>query len=74
MPRLMNTVRTLHVNVARYFVIYQAIEYREKSQTEHREMLEVCRQKNIGAACTFLEQHLQAAADNLIIFLEQKGQ
>ncbi len=74
MPRLMHTVRTLHVNVARYFGIYQAIEYRDISQQEHRDLLSACQRGEIKPACACLTQHLQAAAQSLIIFLEQQSE
>ncbi len=59
MPRLINTVRMLHVNVARYFIIFQAMEYRDKSQKEHRDILAACRQGDIDLACAHLKVHLK---------------
>lgn len=73
MPRLIETVRMLHHNVARYFVIYQALDYRTRSQPEHRALVETCRRKDIPAAIICLENHLRASAQALITVLEQRG-
>lgn len=71
LPRLMDMVRTLHVNVARYFVVYQAMAYRDTSQGEHYAILKACQQQDSETACRYLEQHLSAASIGLINYLEQ---
>lgn len=73
MPRLIETVRMLHHNVARYFVIYQALDYRTRSQPEHRAIVEACRAKDTDAALARLEAHLRASAQALIVVLERRG-
>jgi DNA-binding GntR family transcriptional regulator len=70
MPRLMQTVQTLNTNVARYFTIARAIDYRGKSQREHRDILEACRRREADTARAHLAQHLKSAADVLIAFLK----
>jgi len=71
-PRLMEWVRLLHINVARYLVIFLVgLEYQATSQREHRAILEACRQGQIETAVTLLEQHLQAAANKLVAFLQR---
>jgi DNA-binding GntR family transcriptional regulator len=73
LPRLMEWVKILHANVARYLIIYLAgMDYQVVSQREHREILEACRHGDIEAAAAHLEQHLQCAADHLITFLNQR--
>ena len=73
-PRLMEWVRLLHINVARYLVIFLVgLEYQATSQREHRAILEACRQGQIETAVTLLEQHLQAAANKLVAFLQQRA-
>jgi DNA-binding GntR family transcriptional regulator len=73
LPRLMEWINMLHVNVARYVVVYLAgMEYRAISQQEHREILDACRRGDNMAAQTLLRQHLQAAATQLITFLKQR--
>ncbi len=72
MPMLMNTLRILSVNVARYFVIYQAMSYRKVSQEQHRDILDACRVGDIDSACFYLENHLRSAAKNMVAFLKEQ--
>jgi DNA-binding GntR family transcriptional regulator len=70
MPRLMDWLKTLHTQVARYLVLYLAgMDYQATSQQEHRAILAACRQGDIEAAAAHLEQHLKSAATQLIAFL-----
>jgi DNA-binding GntR family transcriptional regulator len=70
LPRLMSWVSTLHVNVARYMVLYLAgMEYQDRSQQEHRAILAACRQGQVDLASDLLRHHLQSAADQLVTFL-----
>ncbi|MCX6048964.1 MAG: GntR family transcriptional regulator [Chloroflexi bacterium] len=74
LPRLMEWVRILHINVARYLVIFLVgLEYQATSQREHRAILEACRQGQTDIAVTLLEEHLQAAANKLVAFLQQRA-
>lgn len=74
LPRLMGLLETLHTNVARYLVLYLAgLDYQAVSQQEHRAILAACRQGDLQAATTHLEQHLQSAAEQLVKFLEERG-
>lgn len=73
LPRLMEWVKMLHINVARYLVIYLAgMDYQATSQREHWQILEACRRGHIKAATEHLEQHLQSASNQLIAFLQQR--
>lgn len=73
LPRLLEQVKILHIQVARYLIIYLAgLDYQTVSQREHREILEACRQGNIAAAVAGLEQHLRSAADQLMAFLKER--
>lgn len=71
LPRLQRMLRTLYNNVARYFVIYQAVDYSHKSQQEHREILEACQRGRGKLACILLENHLTEAANVLVANLAQ---
>ena len=74
LPRLMEWVRILHINVARYLVIFLVgLEDQATSQREHRAILEACRQGQVETAVMLLEQHLQAAANKLVAFLQQRA-
>jgi DNA-binding GntR family transcriptional regulator len=71
MPRLMETIKTLHINIARYLVLYLAgLKYQNASQQEHRTLLEACRHGNIEKATTTLEDHLRSASSQLTAFLQ----
>jgi DNA-binding GntR family transcriptional regulator len=73
MPRLMDAVKTLHTNIARYLILYLAgMNYQTKSQREHRTLLKACRQGDIKASLTILEDHLHSASSQLVEFLNGK--
>lgn len=73
LPRLLEQVKILHIQVARYLIIYLVgLDYQAASQREHREILEACRRGNLELAVAVLEQHLRAAADQLIAFLKER--
>lgn len=70
LPRLMDIIKTLHTNIARYLVLYLAgMDYQKKSQREHRAILEACRHGNTEKAVTCLEGHLRSASNQLVAFL-----
>jgi DNA-binding GntR family transcriptional regulator len=74
LPRVMETLRALHTNIARYLVLYLAgMEYQKKSQREHRALLQACRAGDVEKAQGILEQHLRSASTHLIQFLNQKN-
>jgi DNA-binding GntR family transcriptional regulator len=72
LPRVMETIRTLHTNIARYLVLYLAgMDYQEKSQREHRALLRACRAGEVEKAQDILEEHLRSASVHLVEFLNQ---
>jgi DNA-binding GntR family transcriptional regulator len=75
LPRVMETIRTLHTSIARYLVLYLAgMEYQKKSQREHRALLQACRAGEVEKAQDILEDHLRSASTHLIKFLNQPPQ
>lgn len=73
LPRLLDWVHTLHVNVARYLVIYLAsLDYQTTSQQEHRTIVTACRHGDIETATKTLQLHLQSASQQLTTFLTQR--
>jgi len=73
LPRVMDTIRTLHSNIARYLVLYLAgMAYQKKSQKEHRAILEACRHGDTEKAVAVLVDHLQGASDHLVAFLNKQ--
>ena len=72
LPRVMETIRTLHTNIARYLVLYLAgMDYQKKSQREHRALLQACRAGDVEKAQAILEEHLRSASTQLIKFLNK---
>lgn len=70
MPRLMNTVKTLHFNISRYLIIYLGgMDFQSRSQAEHRQILEACRQGDVQEAVRILQRHLDSACRELVSFL-----
>jgi len=73
LPRVMDTIKTLHSNIARYLVLYLAgMAYQKKSQKEHRAILEACRHGDTEKALAVLVVHLQGASNHLVAFLNKQ--
>ena len=72
LPRVMETIQTLHTNIARYLVLYLAgMDYQKKSQREHRALLQACRAGEVEKAKDILDGHLRSASTHLIKFLDK---
>jgi DNA-binding GntR family transcriptional regulator len=72
LPRVMETLRTLHTGIARYLVLYLAgMDYQKKSQREHRALLRSCRAGDVEKAEVILEEHLRSASTHLIRYLDK---
>lgn len=70
MPLLLQIIRTLHNNVARYLVIYlDRLAASSVSQQEHWALLKACREKDSELAVRILTRHLRQASDRLVAFL-----
>jgi DNA-binding GntR family transcriptional regulator len=75
LPRVMETLRTLHTNIARYLVLYLAgMDYQKKSQREHHALLKTCRDGEIEKAQNILEEHLRSASTQLVKYLNKQLQ
>ena len=73
LPRLMDTIKTLHTNIARYLVLYLAgMAYQKKSQKEHRAILAACRHGDTEKALAVLVVHLQGASEHLVAYLNKQ--
>lgn len=60
--KLLDMIRVLHNNVARYLIFYlDQMNYREFSHQEHVDLLMACREKNITKAKRILKKHIQSA-------------
>jgi DNA-binding GntR family transcriptional regulator len=72
LSRVMETLRTLHTNIARYLVLYLAgMDYQKKSQREHNALLQACRAGEVEKAIDILDGHLRSASTHLIKFLKK---
>ena len=61
--KLLDMIRVLHNNVARYLIFYlDQMNYREFSHQEHVDLLMACREKNITKAKRILKKHIQSAS------------
>jgi len=69
MPRLLNTIETLHNNVTRYLIIYlDRLSAQDISQKEHLAIFNACLKRNIDAATKQLTNHLRKASKRLVAF------
>lgn len=73
MPRLLDEIRALHVNVQRYVVVYLAasVDYHSKAQRQHRVILKACQRGNADAAADQLATHLRQAARKMTTLLKK---
>ncbi len=67
MLRLLDTVTSLNANVTRYVTLsgWWDLDYLSKPQREHWQILDYCKQKEIGLALNLLELHLGAPIAHL---------
>jgi len=73
-PRLLSIIKSLHVNCDRYVRVQMAqMDYHERSQKEHYQLLDACRQRDIKAAVRLLKRHIDTAGEQLVTYLQQKA-
>jgi DNA-binding GntR family transcriptional regulator len=72
-PRLLSLITAFHRNVDRYLRMEMVVlQYKERSQQEHRRILEACQQRDTTTAVTLLTQHIEAAGALLVTYLSQQ--
>ena len=72
-PKLLALIRNLHDNVSRYMRLYlDTLNFQEKSQNEHRALIEACRTGDGPAARDLLRGHLTAAREQLVQYLRER--
>ncbi|NJO72314.1 MAG: GntR family transcriptional regulator [Leptolyngbyaceae cyanobacterium RM1_406_9] len=70
-PRLLSLIKTLHTNIDRYIRLQMAkMNYLEKSQHEHQQLLEACRKGDSKAAVRLLKRHIETAGEQLVAYLQ----
>jgi DNA-binding GntR family transcriptional regulator len=73
--RLLSLITALHRNVDRYLRMEMVVlAYKERSQQEHRLILEACQQRDSSTAVTLLTQHIEVAGELLVRYLQQRNQ
>jgi DNA-binding GntR family transcriptional regulator len=71
MPRVLSILEPLHLNVARYLVLYlKELGFQTRSQEEHYTILDACKARDVAEALRLLKQHLESASSSLVKFLE----
>jgi len=70
-PRAMRILQNLHRHADRYtrLELKMAQRTNERHRQEHRDLVELCAQRNIDAAADFLRVHIMATLDDLMAFL-----
>lgn len=71
-PKLLSLIHNMHNNVERYMRLYlSTMNYQEKSQREHRLLLNACAQRDTEAAQQLLRRHMTEASANLGRYLSR---
>lgn len=72
-PRLLSMVKTLHINIDRYIRLQMAkMNYLEKSQQEHQQILDACRKRDSKTAVRLLKRHIETAGEQLVAYLQNE--
>src|SRR5580693_10174291 len=72
-PRFMAIIRNVNNNGERYTRLQLYLTHGVKrANEEHHRILELCRQRDVAAACELLRQHIRYAGESLKQALEQK--
>jgi DNA-binding GntR family transcriptional regulator len=72
-PHFMSIIRQINNNGERYtgLQLYLTRAF-ERAKKEHRQLLQLCRARDVEAACLLLKQHIQTAGRTLKETLEQR--
>lgn len=70
MPRVMTMLQNLNNNVARYFSIYDTLNYHDEPQMAHRAILAACMARDVAGASALLEEHLKTSVRYLRDYLK----
>jgi len=72
-PRFMAIIRNVNNSGERYTRLQLYLTHGVKrANEEHHQILDLCRQRNVTAACSLLRRHIQYAGESLKQALEQK--
>jgi len=71
--KLIEMIAPLHANVERYMMLYLVdMKYHSTSQSEHRLILQACKNKNGKLASDILKAHLGLASEHLTEYLKRR--
>ncbi|MDF5728693.1 MAG: GntR family transcriptional regulator, partial [Rhizonema sp. PD38] len=71
-PRLLTMIKNLHINIDRYVRLQMAqMDYLERSQKEHYQLLDACRHRDTKAAVKLLKRHIDTAGEQLVAYLQK---
>jgi DNA-binding GntR family transcriptional regulator len=72
-PRFMAIIRNVNNSGERYTRLQLYLTHRiERANREHHRILELCRERDLGAACKLLREHIQHAGESLKQVLEER--
>jgi DNA-binding GntR family transcriptional regulator len=70
--RTLNMISTLRLNFERYLrFTWEETHHLEQSQREHREILRLCRNRDVSGACSLLQSHIRGTGALLVQRLKQ---
>src|SRR5450755_36484 len=72
-PHFMSIIRNVNHNGERYTRLQLYLTHgMKRANEEHHQILELCRKRQVGAACKLLRQHIQHAGQSLKQVLEER--
>jgi DNA-binding GntR family transcriptional regulator len=73
LPHFMSIIRNVNHNGERYTRLQLYLTHgMKRANEEHHQILELCRKRQVGAACKLLRQHIQHAGQSLKQVLEER--
>lgn len=74
-PRTMRVLQNLHRNADRYLRLQLKLTQHnnERAREEHKRLVDLCESRDSIEACRLLSEHILAARDDLIAFLEARA-
>jgi DNA-binding GntR family transcriptional regulator len=71
-PSTIALLESIHLKTERYMrLVLNLMQHHERSQLEHRQILEACRNRDVANSVTLLQAHVREAGANLALFLSQ---
>jgi len=72
LPRLLGMIKGLNTNTLRYqHIAFIALQLKEQSQRQHREILDACRARDVESAVGMLERHLSESSKCIVSYVRQ---